>query len=179
MVNEKTLKLIEKFEGLRLKAYQDSVGVWTIGYGHTHGVHAGQEISISEAEAFLRQDISDAENAVKRLVKVPLNDDQFGALVSFTYNIGQGNLAKSTLLKKLNSGDYASVPDEMQKWKKAGGRTLPGLVLRRKAEGELFMSQATTTPEVHETPVTEQPQVKQYTFIELFISFIKMLFGKN
>ncbi len=142
--NQNGIDLIKKYEGLRTEAYRDAVGIWTIGYGHTDGVQQGQHISEAEAESFLRQDLHHAEAAVERLVNVPLNDNQFAALVAFTFNLGAGSLAASTLLRKLNQGDYASVPAEMERWSKvkdpASGeyQVLSGLLRRRQAEGRLF-----------------------------------------
>ena len=142
--NQEALELIKHFEGLRLEAYQDSVGVWTIGYGTTAeaglGIipQAGLRITESEAERLLKLGLEKFEGYVRDAVTVELTDNQFGALVSFTYNLGPGNLRKSTLLRKLNSGDYAGAAQEFPKWPKAGGKTLPGLVRRRQAEKKLF-----------------------------------------
>lgn len=132
------LGLIKHFEGVRTEAYQDSVGVWTIGYGSTKGVKPGQRISLEKANSLLEKDIADHAAAVDRLVKVDLNQDQYDALVSFTFNLGEGNLAKSTLLKKLNAGDYKGASKEFIRWNKAGGKVLKGLTRRRMAEAELF-----------------------------------------
>lgn len=137
-INAAGLSLIKSFESLQLHAYQDVVGVWTIGYGHTEGVKAGQTITAAQADQFLLSDLSEAESAVERLITVPLNDNQFAALVSFTFNLGGGSLEISTLRKELNRGDYAAVPSQLALWVKAGGKTLPGLVKRRKAEAELW-----------------------------------------
>lgn len=137
-INEAGLSLVKSFEGLFLNAYQDSVGVWTIGWGHTKGVRQGQSITEAQATQFLLADMAEAEAAVERLVTVPLSGDQFAALVSFTFNLGAGAFGGSTLLRKLNGGDYASVASEMMRWDHAGGKTLAGLTRRRKAEGELF-----------------------------------------
>lgn len=140
-INDEGLAKIKQWEGLRLKAYLDAADppVWTIGYGHTSKagppvVKKGMTITKKEAETILRSDLSKFEAAVERLVKVPLNDSQFAALVSFTYNVGEGNLANSTLLKKLNKGDYGAVPDELMKWTRAGNARPQGLVNRRSAE---------------------------------------------
>ena len=131
------LNLIKQFEGLRLGAYKDSGGVPTIGYGHTATAKEGQKITKADAERLLQGDVASAEEAVKRLVKVPLSQNQFDALVSLTYNIGSGGFAGSTLLKKLNAGDK-DVTKEFIKWSKDGDRRLPGLVSRRKEEAKLF-----------------------------------------
>jgi len=142
---------IAKFEGFRSKLYNDPSPARnaTIGFGHM--VHAGpitgkepQEFQrgITKARGLelLRADAGVSANAVKTAVTVPLTQPQFDALVSFTYNLGAGNLQQSTLLKKLNRGQYAAVPQELKKWVKANGATLPGLVKRRAAEGVLFSS---------------------------------------
>ena len=132
------IKAIEGFEGLRLNAYQDSVGVWTIGYGHTLGVHPGDTITQDEAEAFLRADLSNAESAVNHQVTVPLTQGQFDALVSFVFNLGSGALASSTLLRLLNAGDYEGAKGQFHRWDRAGNVELPGLLARRNAEAEMF-----------------------------------------
>lgn len=142
-VNRASLELIKEFEGWRSKAYRDAVGVLTIGYGHTSmagapNVVPGMTISQEEGERILQQDLRKYAKAVRDVVKVPLNDNQFGALVSWCYNVGPGNVAKSTLVKKLNRGEYAAVPGELMKWNKAGGKALAGLTRRRTAEGVLF-----------------------------------------
>ena len=137
--------LIKEFEGLRLHAYQDSVGVWTIGWGHTGDVKRGQSITIHQAEALLALDIGIAAAAVNRHVEAPLSQNMFDALVSFTFNLGERRLAESTLLKKLNLRDYAAAAAEFGKWVKATIKgkkvTLPGLVRRRTAERAMFVNQ--------------------------------------
>lgn len=137
------LQLVRSAEGLRLEAYRDAVGVWTIGYGWTglvNGVpvHAGMVITEDVTEALLRSGLSQYETAVNRLVSVSLNQNQFDALVSLAYNIGAGAFERSTLLKKLNEGDFAGAAAEFSRWNKAGGKVLPGLVARRDAEMALF-----------------------------------------
>lgn len=138
--SRKGLDLTERSEGLRLQAYQDSVGVWTIGYGHTKGVRKGDVITREAAEAFLIADIQDAVHDVGRLVKCPITQGQFDALVDFDFNLGGANLAKSTLLKLLNSGDYEGAGKEFQKWNRAGGKVLAGLTARRLEEAKMFHS---------------------------------------
>lgn len=134
------LALIREFEGLRLTAYQDAVGVWTIGYGTTRGVEKGQRITEAQAEELLREDVARFEPEVLRLVKVPLSQPQFDALVSFTYNLGSKNLGSSTLLRVLNAGDYKGAAGQFERWNKAGGKVLAGLTRRRSAERKLFES---------------------------------------
>jgi lysozyme len=142
-INKETLNLIKEFEGCELKAYKDAVGVWTIGYGHTAAAGnpkpvSGMVITAKQAEDLLLKDLVKYENAVKKYVKVPLTDNQYGALVSFTYNLGEGNFSKSTLLKKVNAKDFAGAANEFAKWNKAGGKVLNGLTRRRAAEAALF-----------------------------------------
>ena len=134
------LSLIKKFEGCKLEAYKCSAGVWTIGYGHTAGVKEGDVCTLEEAEKLLRGDIFKFEDYVQESVKVDLDQSQFDALVAWTFNLGPGNLRSSTMLKKLNNGEYESVPFEMRRWNKAGGKTLDGLIRRRQAESLLFES---------------------------------------
>ena len=131
--NQAGLQLIESFEGLRLTSYQDSVGVWTIGYGHTLGVKPGQTITQQQAQAFLQQDLSIAEGAVNQK-NLPLNGNQFAALVSFTFNLGAGNL------NKLLKNGLAAVPDRILLFDHAGGKALPGLTRRRQAERALYLT---------------------------------------
>jgi lysozyme len=136
------LALIEEFEGCVLHAYPDpaSGGVpWTIGYGHTKGVQPGDSCTRAQAVAWLRADAGDAEAAVNRLVGVPLAQHQFDALVSFTYNLGQGALAQSTLLRLLNAGsDPAQVSAQFLRWNRGPDGPMPGLTRRRAAEKAMF-----------------------------------------
>jgi lysozyme len=134
------LALIKSFEGCRLEAYQDSVGIWTIGYGHTGPeVKPGLEISLDRAEELLRLNLVEAEGAVCRFVTAPLNQNQFDALCCFTYNVGTGKFKSSTLCLLTNMREYFKAADEFLKWDKAGGVPLLGLARRRKAERELFL----------------------------------------
>ncbi|HAV1718143.1 TPA: lysozyme [Enterobacter hormaechei subsp. steigerwaltii] len=143
--SDKGVALIKQFEGCKLTAYQDSVGVWTIGYGWTQPVdgkpiRAGMTIKQETAERLLKTGLVSYESDVSRLVKVGLAQGQFDALVSFTYNLGARSLSTSTLLRKLNAGDYAGAADEFMRWNKAGGKVLNGLTRRREAERALFLS---------------------------------------
>tara|TARA_Y100000356_G_scaffold134487_1_gene143960 strand:- start:370 stop:807 length:438 start_codon:yes stop_codon:yes gene_type:complete len=138
MISDKGIGIIKQFEGCQLIAYQDAVGVWTIGYGHTKNVSEGDIISSAQAEALLLKELKEYEDYVNKLVTVPLHDYQFDALVSWTYNLGPTNLANSTMLRKLNEGKYNEVPDEMRRWNRAGGKVLEGLVIRRDYEAKLF-----------------------------------------
>ena len=137
-IGEKGLELIKSFEGLRLRAYLCPAKVWTIGYGHTGDVRGGQVITQSQADDLLKQDLRRFEIAVRKLVKVPLTQNQFDALVSFAYNVGEAALSRSTLLRKLNAGDLAGTKLEFAKWNKGGGKVLAGLTRRRADEANLF-----------------------------------------
>ena len=135
------IALIQAHEGLRLTAYRDPVGIWTIGYGSTGGVRRGMTITRDQAVLRLYHDVDDAEATVNNRVTVPLSQSQFDALVSLVFNIGGGAFRKSTLLQKLNAGDYAGASNEFMRWIKAKGRVLGGLVTRRAAERALFSSE--------------------------------------
>jgi lysozyme len=134
------LALTESFEGCRLVAYQDSVGVWTIGYGHTKGVVAGMTCTQAQAEQWLLADVAAAVAAVNRLVHIAMSQDEFDALVDFTFNLGVGNFAGSTLLKLLNARDIEGAANEFEKWDLAGGVVVAGLLRRRLAERALFVT---------------------------------------
>ncbi|AEN65421.1 glycoside hydrolase family 24 [Enterobacter soli] len=143
--SEKGIALIKEFEGCKLTAYQDSVGIWTIGYGWTQPVdgktiRGGMTIKQETAERLLKTGLVSYESDVSRLVKVGLTQGQFDALVSFTYNLGSRSLSTSTLLRKLNAGDYAGAAEEFLRWNKSGGKVMPGLTNRRKAERDVFLS---------------------------------------
>ena len=140
--NANGLLLIKSFEGLRLHAYRDAVGIWTIGYGTTRGVRPGMRISEAEAEKFLQEDLTRFEQAINEAVQVPINDNQFSALVSFTYNVGSGAFRSSTLLRLLNQRQSVhAVADQLPRWNRAGGRVLAGLTRRRNAERALFLGE--------------------------------------
>jgi len=147
-INREGLELIKRFEGLRLEAYQDVAGIWTIGYGHIRTAKEGMVISEAEAEALLRSDLKDAEGAVNRAVKVPVTENEFAALVSLVFNIGAGAFAGSTVLRKLNGGDHKGAADAILMWNRAtvGGKKVivQGLVRRREAERSLFLKPVPT-----------------------------------
>ena len=133
------------FEGLKLSAYDDGTGVWTIGYGTTRypngkRVSEGDRCSLEQAKTYMQHDLKIFERAVNSSVKVHLKQNQFDALVSLTYNIGVGAFKHSTLLKKLNSGDYKEAANQFDVWVNAGGKRLQGLVNRRAMEKKLFLS---------------------------------------
>ena len=143
--SEKGIALIKEFEGCRLVAYQDSVGVWTIGYGWTQPVdgkpiRAGMIIKPETAERLLKTGLVSYEADVSKMLKVGVSQCQFDALVSFCYNLGAKALSTSTLMRKLNAGDVAGSADEFLRWNKAGGKVLPGLTRRRETERSLFLS---------------------------------------
>ena len=138
--SKKAYDIIQEFEGCRLDAYQDSVGVWTIGYGHTKTAKKGMRIDRREANRLLLEDVAHHAKGVDSLLKVDVNQNQFDALVSFAFNLGVGALGKSTLLRKLNNGDTAGAAAEFDRWVYAGGKKLNGLVRRRDAERKLFES---------------------------------------
>lgn len=134
------LALIKQFEGCKLASYRDSIGVWTIGYGHTRGIREYETCTQEQADQWLIDDAQEAVDAVCRLVKVNLTPGQFAALVSFTFNLGQANLARSSLLKFLNEGLPEKAADEFPKWCFAGGKHIEGLLNRRLAEQAAFRS---------------------------------------
>ncbi len=139
-VNAAGISLIESFESLSLTPYQDSVGVWTIGYGHTEDVSASSSpISEEEADTYLNSDLATAETEVGKYINATLNDNQFSALVSLVFNTGAAPLTH-TLGTLLNAGNYANAADEFLKWNHAGGKISNGLTRRREAERELFLS---------------------------------------
>lgn len=139
------LALIKSFEGCKLAAYKDQRGIWTIGWGCANEfVHRGLTWTQAQADSNLLQDVSSAERAVTDLVKVPLSQCQFDALVSFTFNLGSGALQRSTLLRLLNAGQYEQAADQFPLFDHVLGRIDPGLTRRRDAERQLFLHEAIT-----------------------------------
>lgn len=135
-------EIIKYYEGLRLEAYLCPAGVWTIGYGHTGSdVWPGLVITKEWAEWLLDEDLKKFEAYVSGYVKVDLTQDQFDALVSFTYNVGAEAFKNSTMLKKLNAGDYEGAAKEFPRWNKSKGKVLPGLVKRAEAQRKLFLGE--------------------------------------
>lgn len=133
--------ICKQFEGLRLQAYRCPAGVWTIGYGHTHGVYEGMIIEMDMAEKLLNDDLNKCRQQVRRLVKIALTENQFEALIDFCFNLGAGNLKKSTLLKMVNlDPDDPAIRGEFLKWVKVNNRVMPGLVKRRSAEADLYFT---------------------------------------
>ena len=138
--SDKGIDFIKRHEALRLNAYLDAAGVWTIGYGHTGGVNSGDVISEKQAEEFLRADLATAERALNS-TRLQLNQNQFDALVSFVFNLGAGNFARSTLLRKIKSNpNDPTIRKEFERWVYAGGKVLNGLVRRRREEADLYFS---------------------------------------
>ena len=131
----KGIALLKSLESCKLQSYQDSKGVWTIGYGHTTNVVEGMSCAQAEADIWLVQDLVETEGKVSRVVKVPLSQNQFDALVCFTFNVGH---VGETMLKKLNFGDYSGAAGEFQRWIKSANKVVRGLENRRLREMELF-----------------------------------------
>ena len=171
-------QILKLSEGLRLTAYPDPGSrdgtPWTIGYGHTKGVRKGQTITKRQAEEFLTQDLKVYEDAVNRLVKVPLTQNQFDALLSFVYNIGIGAFTHSTLLRVLNRGEYALASKQFPRWNKNDGKEMVGLTNRRAEEKALFDS----TSELAK-PVATTSRVSPNPWATLFsklLNFLRSLF---
>ena len=144
-VSNKGVDLICEFEGEQLIAYDDGVGVWTIGFGtikYPNGVRVkkGDTCTLDQAKEYMRHDLIEFEHTVNSSVKVPLNQNQFDALVSLAYNIGSSAFKSSTLVKKLNTGDYQGAADQFNVWINAGGKRMQGIVNRRDREKLLFLS---------------------------------------
>ncbi len=144
-INAAGLSLIKRWEGCVLTAYRCPANVLTIGIGHTGDVKAGDKITMHQAEVILEHDLERFEEYVSS-IGVPLNENQFSALVSFAFNLGTAALANSTLLKLLRKGDLQGAADQFPRWALAAGKKLPGLVKRRADERELFLKPATTVP---------------------------------
>lgn len=136
----KAVEIICEFEGFSSVAYKCPAGVWTIGYGQTHGVREGMTISEPEARKYVEEQCEKIAKSILGLLKVQVNENQLSALISFYYNIGCGAFMRSTLLRKLNAGDIQGAANEFLKWNKANGKVLAGLTRRREAERQLFLS---------------------------------------
>ena len=137
-ISEEGKNLIKKFEGCELEAYKCAAGVWTIGYGHIKTAVEGMKIDQETANELFDEEMGEYETYVNTAVTVPLSQNQFDALVSWVFNLGNGNLNASTMLKVINSGDHAGVPAQIKRWNKAGGKVLEGLIRRREAEALLY-----------------------------------------
>lgn len=180
--SDKGIELIKGFEGCSLSAYKCPAGVWTIGYGHTgkvdgKAISSGMRITQAKAVQLLREDLASFEAAVNAAVKALITQNMFDALVSFAYNCGAGALRNSTLLKKLNAGDYSGAADEFQKWNKSGGKVLNGLVRRREAERKLFLNGATDVTE--EFRVGDSVILNGYLYIDSYASVKGRLCSKR
>lgn len=151
-INDATVNLVKAFEGKKLKAYRDPVGVWTIGYGHSEYApfppkpKAGMQITEKEAEALLRKGLEHFGDDVRKRLTRDATDNEFGAMVSLAYNVGIGNFETSTCLKRFNAGDVKGASEALQWFNKAGGKTLRGLVRRRKAEAALMLTPDADAP---------------------------------
>jgi lysozyme len=141
-ISPEGIALIKKFEGCELNSYQCSANVWTIGYGHTKEVEENNSCSLEEAEEILVADLEEFEEWVEKLVTVEMAQNEFDALVAWTFNLGPTNLRTSTLLERLNDRKFEDVPFEMKRWNRAGGVVVDGLVRRREAEALLFKGEA-------------------------------------
>jgi lysozyme len=144
-MSQQGLDLIKHYEqgpegGCALEAYLCSGGKWTIGWGHTHGVRPGHHATEEQCRQFLLDDVSGSELVIDTGVVVPLKQHQYDALVSIVFNIGSTNFGTSTLLKKLNAGDYVGAAEQFKRWNKSRGVTLKGLILRRARETKLFLT---------------------------------------
>jgi GH24 family phage-related lysozyme (muramidase) len=170
-INQAGLDIVKQSEGFRSRAYHDAGGKWTIGYGHTAGVDPGETVSRAEAESLLKTDLRSAENAVRRQIHVPLNSNQFSALTSLAYNVGETGLKKSDVAKHLNAGNYQAAADSFEKIVHVGGpngRVLPGLVTRRANERSLFLKPDASAESSKSTPNVDKrlpgaPQPQSYT----------------
>jgi lysozyme len=143
--SKRGIDLICEFEGLRLNAYRDPIGIWTIGYGHTTAAGApevknGLKITAQEAREILSRDLMKFETAVLNAMKRPATQNQFDAMVSFCYNVGPGNFGKSSVLRHFNAGSPIAAAATFARWNKAGGKVLAGLTRRRAAEAKLFLT---------------------------------------
>ena len=151
-INAAALQLVKDFEGFRADAYADPVGIWTIGYGTTAraglGIDPKPGMKITEAEAsrLLMAGLEKFARLIVPGIKVPVTDNEFGAMLSLAYNIGPGAFLKSSVLRRFNAGDKAGAADAFLMWNKAGGKVLKGLTRRREAERALFLSARPTQP---------------------------------
>ena len=142
--NDEGIAIIKKYEGCSLRCYLDPIGIPTIGYGsiwgldHNRLVSSHRNITENEAEHLLKRELLTTENAVARLVKSPLTQNQFSAVCCLVYNVGSGKFRSSTIRMKLNRKDFTGASNEFWKWRRAGGKILRGLVRRRAEEKELF-----------------------------------------
>jgi GH24 family phage-related lysozyme (muramidase) len=174
IVNQRTIDLLKQLEGCKLTAYQDVAGIWTIGYGTTAtaglGIEprAGMTITQAQADELLERAVDAFGAQITKLINVPVTQNEFGALVLLSYNIGVGAFAKSTVLRELNSGNKAAAGNAFHMWNKAGGRVINGLVNRRELEHRLFL-----TPD-DKAPQRTAPSAS--SLIEVILRAIEALF---
>ncbi len=176
-MTEAGFDLIRMAEGFRDTAYRDPVGIWTIGYGHTSmagqpRVIAGMSVSRAQADAILRRDVGAVAIAVRKAIAVPVNEQQFSALVSFCYNVGIENFRKSSVLHCINRSEFAAVPRRLALWNKAGGKVLPGLVKRRAAEAAMFLGDAEHQSERADAPLSGKPAYRSTTILAAILLVI-------
>lgn len=179
-VNQATIDLIKRFEGCKLTAYQDHVGVWTIGYGITAGANVGVEprkgmtITQARADDLLHDALDRFAAQVRALITTKVSNNEFGACVSLAYNIGPKAFANSTLLRKLNADDHVGAAAEFKRWNKAGGETLTGLTARRAAEAALFLTPDIVVADMHvAVPKDDKPE----SLLAVIMRAIMALFG--
>jgi lysozyme len=164
----KNYDLIKRWEGLELEAYKDGGGVWTIGYGHTGAAgdpkpSLGMKITLEQAKAILDKDLVQFEKAVNDSVKVPLTQNQYDALVSLAYNIGPSGFKGSTVLRRLNDGNYDGAAEAITWWNKDNGKVIKGLVNRRAAERELFLTPDQTGGQLDLRNILTEELMREYT----------------
>jgi len=182
IVNQRTIELIKRWEGCKLTAYQDIAGIWTIGYGTTANAgvgiepHNGMKITQEQADDYLHRAVDKFAEKVASLIKVPVTSNEFGACVMLSYNIGLGAFAKSTVLRELNAGNKSAAAGAFHMWNKAGGRVVKGLMARRDAEVELFLTKEIPVADMHvATPVESKPE----SLVAVIIRALLALFGKK
>lgn len=177
-INQATISLVKEFEGCKLEAYQDSVGVWTIGYGTTAGVGLGVEpkdgmkITQEEAELLLMAGLKKFAEQIKPMLMRDVNDNQFGALLSLSYNIGPTAFSRSSALMMVNDGQFIKAADAIRLWNKAGGAVNRGLIRRREAERTLFLTPTITVTDMHPQEPTQVKPKRSFT-----CSTLAALFG--
>jgi lysozyme len=140
-ISAEGLAITKAHESCRLKSYPDTGGVWTIGWGHTRGVKPGQTCTQAQADAWLVEDMGAAERDIANMVTVPLNQNQYDALADFVFNIGGPQFAESTLLRKLNEGDYIGAAEQFKRWIHDNGKIVNGLIARRADDKALFLAE--------------------------------------
>jgi lysozyme len=168
-INQATINLVKEFEGCKLEAYQDIVGVWTIGYGTTEGAglgvvpKPGMKITQEEAELLLMSGLKKFADQIKPKFMRQVNDNQFGALLSLAYNIGPYAFSRSSALHMVNDGQFIQAADAIRLWNKAGGQVNKGLVRRREAERKLFLTPTFTVADLHPQEPTQVKPKQSFT----------------